>query len=155
VVIRENGKTTYFASDIAYHNDKRKRGHDHLLDILGSDHHGYQARVRAGLEAMGYGGDSLEVELMQFVSLYRAGEKQAMSTRSGEFVTLRQLREERDAGPGGAARRGGDPHRARGQARRHRIRRIGYQPRPDPGGPRRSGVQPGLAVSAEEIGTPA
>ena len=87
-------RTTYFASDIAYHNDKRKRDYDHLLDILGSDHHGYQARVRAGLEAMGYGGDSLEVELMQFVSLYRAGEKQSMSTRSGEFVTLRQLREE-------------------------------------------------------------
>jgi len=94
VVVRDNGKTTYFASDIAYHNDKRNRGYDHLLDILGSDHHGYQVRVRAGLEAMGYGGDSLEVELMQFVSLYRAGEKQAMSTRSGEFVTLRQLREE-------------------------------------------------------------
>ena len=94
VVVRENGKTTYFASDIAYHNDKRIRGYDHLLDILGSDHHGYQARVRAGLEAMGYGGDSLEVELMQFVSLYRAGEKQSMSTRSGEFVALRQLREE-------------------------------------------------------------
>ncbi|MCH7822043.1 MAG: arginine--tRNA ligase [Proteobacteria bacterium] len=94
VVVRENGKTTYFASDIAYHNDKRKRGYDHLLDILGSDHHGYQARIRAGLEAMGHGGDSLEVELIQFVSLYRAGEKQPMSTRSGEFVTLRQLREE-------------------------------------------------------------
>ena len=94
VVVRENGKTTYFASDIAYHNDKRIRGYDHLLDVLGSDHHGYQARVRAGLEAMGYGGDCLEVELMQFVSLYRAGEKQSMSTRSGEFVTLRQLREE-------------------------------------------------------------
>jgi arginyl-tRNA synthetase len=94
VVVRENGNTTYFASDIAYHNDKRKRGYDFLLDILGSDHHGYQARVRAGLEAMGYAGDSLEVRLMQFVSLYRAGEKQSMSTRSGEFVTLRQLREE-------------------------------------------------------------
>ncbi len=94
VVVRENGQTTYFASDIAYHSDKRERGYDHLLDILGSDHHGYQARVRAGLEAMGYGGDSLEVELMQFVTLYRAGEKQSMSTRSGEFVTLRQLREE-------------------------------------------------------------
>lgn len=94
VVVRENGKTTYFASDIAYHNNKRKRGYDHLLDILGSDHHGYLSRVRAGLEAMGYGGDSLEVELMQFVSLYRAGEKLPMSTRSGEFVTLRQLREE-------------------------------------------------------------
>jgi arginyl-tRNA synthetase len=94
VVVRENGQTTYFASDIAYHSDKRKRGYDHLLDILGSDHHGYLTRVRAGLEAMGYGGDSLEVELMQFVTLYRAGEKQSMSTRSGQFVTLRQLREE-------------------------------------------------------------
>ncbi|MDX1402969.1 MAG: arginine--tRNA ligase [Woeseiaceae bacterium] len=94
VVVRENGNSTYFASDIAYHNDKRVRGYDYLLDVLGSDHHGYQARVRAGLEAMGYGGDCLEVRLMQFVSLYRAGEKQSMSTRSGEFVTLRQLREE-------------------------------------------------------------
>lgn len=99
VVVRENGITTYFASDIAYHYDKRQRGFDHLLDILGADHHGYVARVRAGLEAMGFAGDSLEVELVQFVSLYRAGEKLAMSTRSGEFVTLRQLREEvgRDA----------------------------------------------------------
>jgi arginyl-tRNA synthetase len=94
VVVRENGRTTYFASDIAYHYDKRRRGFDHLLDILGADHHGYVARVRAGLEAMGYAGNSLEVELVQFVSLYRAGEKLAMSTRSGEFVTLRQLREE-------------------------------------------------------------
>lgn len=94
VVIRDNGKTTYFASDIAYHNDKRKRGYDYLIDILGSDHHGYEPRVRAGLEAMGYGGDCFEVRLMQFVSLYRAGEKQSMSTRSGDFVTLRQLREE-------------------------------------------------------------
>ncbi len=94
VVVRDNGKKTYFASDIAYHHGKRVRGYDHLLDILGSDHHGYVARVRAGLEAMGYGGDSLEVELVQFVSLYRAGKKQSMSTRSGEFVTLRQLRKE-------------------------------------------------------------
>lgn len=94
VVIRDNGKKTYFASDIAYHYDKHQRGYNHLLDILGSDHHGYIARVRAGLVAMGYPGDSLEVELVQFVSLYRGGEKQAMSTRSGEFVTLRQLREE-------------------------------------------------------------
>jgi arginyl-tRNA synthetase len=94
VVVRENGRTTYFASDIAYHYDKRKRGFDHLLDILGADHHGYVARVRAGLEAMGFAGDSLEVELVQFVTLYRAGEKLAMSTRSGEFVTLRQLRDE-------------------------------------------------------------
>ena len=94
VVVRENGVKTYFASDIAYHFDKRERDFDHLIDILGSDHHGYVARVRAGLTAMGYDGGSLEVELMQFVALYRGGEKLAMSTRSGEFVTLRELREE-------------------------------------------------------------
>lgn len=94
VVVRDNGVKTYFASDIAYHFDKRERGYDHLIDILGSDHHGYVARVRAGLIAMGYEGDSLEVELMQFVALYRGGEKAQMSTRSGEFVTLRELREE-------------------------------------------------------------
>ena len=94
VVIRENGLTTYFASDIAYHFDKRERGFDHLIDILGADHHGYVARVRAGLEAMGYEPEGLEVELVQFVALYRGGEKMQMSTRSGEFDTLRQLRAE-------------------------------------------------------------
>jgi len=94
VVVRENGVKTYFASDIAYHFDKRERGFDHLIDILGADHHGYVARVRAGLEAMGYKGDDLEVELVQFVSLYRGGEKMQMSTRSGEFDTLRKLRAE-------------------------------------------------------------
>jgi arginyl-tRNA synthetase len=94
VVVRENGVKTYFASDIAYHFDKRERGYDYLIDILGSDHHGYAPRVRAGLAAMGYDADSLEVELMQFVALYRGGEKLAMSTRSGEFVTLRELRAE-------------------------------------------------------------
>jgi arginyl-tRNA synthetase len=94
VVVRENGKKTYFASDIAYHYGKRERGYDQLIDVLGSDHHGYVARVRAGLEAMGYAGDSLEVDLVQFVTLYRDGEKMQMSTRSGEFVTLRQLRDE-------------------------------------------------------------
>ena len=94
VVVRDNGQTTYIASDIAYHLGKRKRGHDHLLDILGADHHGYVARVRAGLEAMGEPGDSLEVRLVQFAILYRGGEKVQMSTRSGEFVTLRELRDE-------------------------------------------------------------
>ncbi len=94
VVVRENGAKTYFASDIAYHHEKRERGFDHLIDILGADHHGYVTRVRAGLEAMGYKGDSLEVELMQFVTLYRGGKKMQMSTRSGEFDTLRQLRAE-------------------------------------------------------------
>jgi arginyl-tRNA synthetase len=94
VVVRDNGQTTYIASDIAYHLNKRQRGHDQLLDILGADHHGYVARVRAGLEAMGEPGDSLEVRLVQFAILYRGGEKVQMSTRSGEFVTLRELREE-------------------------------------------------------------
>jgi arginyl-tRNA synthetase len=94
VVVRENGVKTYFASDIAYHLDKRERGFDILLDILGSDHHGYVARVRAGLQAMGEPPGSLEALLVQFVSLYRGGEKAQMSTRAGEFVTLRQLRNE-------------------------------------------------------------
>jgi arginyl-tRNA synthetase len=94
VVVRENGNKTYFASDIAYHFDKRERGFDYLIDILGADHHGYVARVRAGLEAMGYKGNDLEVELVQFVTLYRGGQRMQMSTRSGEFDTLRQLRGE-------------------------------------------------------------
>ncbi len=94
VIVRENGLTTYFASDIAYHFDKRERGFDLLLDVLGADHHGYVARLRAGLEAMGEPGDSLEVKLVQFVTLYRGSEKAQMSTRSGQYVTLRQLRSE-------------------------------------------------------------
>ena len=94
VVVRDNGVKTYFASDIAYHYEKRERGFDILIDILGADHHGYVPRVRAGLEAMGYKGEDLEVELVQFVTLYRGGEKMQMSTRSGEFDTLRQLRAE-------------------------------------------------------------
>ncbi len=94
VVVRENGATTYFASDIAYHFEKRTRGYELLLDILGADHHGYVARVRAGLEAMGEPGESLEVRLVQFAALYRGEKKVQMSTRSGEYVSLRQLREE-------------------------------------------------------------
>jgi arginyl-tRNA synthetase len=94
VVIRANGVKTYFASDIAYHFDKLERGYDHLIDILGADHHGYVTRVRAGIEAMGYAADDLEVELVQFVALYRGGKKMQMSTRSGEFDTLRDLRAE-------------------------------------------------------------
>ncbi len=94
VVVRENGVKTYFASDIAYHFDKRERGFDHLIDILGADHHGYITRVKAGLSAMGYSGDDLEVQLVQFVALYRNGKKAQMSTRSGDFETLRDLRAE-------------------------------------------------------------
>jgi arginyl-tRNA synthetase len=94
VVERENGVRTYFASDIAYHLDKRLRGFDRLIDVLGADHHGYVARVRGGLAAMGEPPESLEVPLLQLVSLFRGGEKVAMGKREGNFVTLRQLRHE-------------------------------------------------------------
>ncbi len=94
VVVRDNGLKTYFASDIAYHLNKLERGFEVLIDIWGSDHHGYVPRVKAAMQAMGTDSESLEVILVQFAILYRGGEKLAMSTRSGQFVTLRELREE-------------------------------------------------------------
>jgi len=94
VVVRENGQKTYFASDIAYHLDKRERGFERLIDVLGSGHHGYIARVRAGLAAMGEPPQSLEVPLIQVVTLYRGEVQIPMSKRAGQFVTLRELRGE-------------------------------------------------------------
>ncbi|WP_019557204.1 arginine--tRNA ligase [Thiomicrorhabdus arctica] len=94
VVVRDNGLKTYFASDIAYHFNKLERGFDLLIDIWGSDHHGYVPRVKAAMTAMGTNPETLEVLLVQFAILYRGGEKLAMSTRSGQFVTLRELRDE-------------------------------------------------------------
>jgi arginyl-tRNA synthetase len=94
VVVRANGEKTYFASDIAYHFDKLQRGHELLIDVWGADHHGYVARVRGALVALGLSGDRFEVCLMQLVSLYRGGEKLAMGKREGNFVTLRELRNE-------------------------------------------------------------
>ncbi len=94
VVVRENGVKTYFASDIAYHLDKRLRGFEILIDVLGADHHGYVARVRGGLTALGEPGDCLEVCLIQLVSLLRGGVRLQMGKREATFVTLRQLREE-------------------------------------------------------------
>jgi len=94
VMVRENGIKTYFASDIALVLNKRERGFEHLLYIWGADHHGYIARLRAGLMALGGPAECFEVRLVQFVSLFRGGEKAQMSTRSGEFVTLRDLRKE-------------------------------------------------------------
>ena len=94
VVVRDNGVKTYFASDIAYHLDKRERGHDQLIDVLGADHHGYVTRVRGGLQAFGHPGECLEAPLIQLVALYRNGEKVSMGKREANFVTLRQLREE-------------------------------------------------------------
>ena len=94
VVVRDNGVKTYFASDIAYHFNKLERGFDILIDIWGSDHHGYVPRVKAAMQAMETDPEQLKVLLVQFAVLYRGGEKLAMSTRSGQFVTLRELREE-------------------------------------------------------------
>jgi len=94
VVQRENGLYTYFASDIAYHLNKFERGFDRVINIWGADHHGYIARVNGALKALGLDSDKLTIALVQFAVLYRNGEKAAMSTRSGEFVTLRELRKE-------------------------------------------------------------
>ena len=94
VVVRENGVTTYFASDIAYHLNKIERGFGRCINVWGADHHGYIARVRAALGAMGKNADVLTVLLVQFAILYRGGERAQMSTRSGQFVTLRELRAE-------------------------------------------------------------
>ena len=99
VVVRDNGQTTYFASDIAYHMDKLERGFDRVIDIWGADHHGYVPRIKGALQALGDDPAKLDVLLVQFAILYRGGERMQMSTRSGEFVTLRELRQEvgRDA----------------------------------------------------------
>jgi arginyl-tRNA synthetase len=99
VVIRENGVGTYFASDIAYHLNKFARGFTRVINVWGADHHGYIARVKGALTAAGEDADRLEVQLVQFANLFKGGEKMQMSTRSGEFVTLRELREDvgRDA----------------------------------------------------------
>jgi len=94
VVVRESGAPTYFAPDIAYHLDKFDRGYDLMIDVLGADHHGYIPRVKAAVQACGFDSNRLHVEFVQFAVLYRSGQKVSMSTRSGEFVTLRQLRRE-------------------------------------------------------------
>lgn len=94
VLVRENGQITYFASDVAYHLNKLSRNFDQLINIWGADHHGYVPRVKAALQALGANPDKLTVLLVQFATLYRGKEKIQMSTRSGEFVTLRELREE-------------------------------------------------------------
>ena len=94
VVIRDNGQSTYFASDIAYHMNKLDRGFDQIVNIWGADHHGYIPRVKAAMQALGADNSKLKVLLVQFAVLYRGDEKVQMSTRSGEFVTLRQLRNE-------------------------------------------------------------
>lgn len=94
VVRRANGQSTYFASDIAYHKNKFDRGFDKVINVWGADHHGYVPRVKAALTALGIDADRLDVVLVQFVALWRGSEKVQMSSRSGKFVTLRELRHE-------------------------------------------------------------
>jgi len=94
VVQRENGQYTYFASDIAYHLNKFERGFQLAINVWGADHHGYIPRVKAALQALGIDAELLTVALVQFAVLYRSGKKVSMSTRAGEFVTLRELRQE-------------------------------------------------------------
>jgi arginyl-tRNA synthetase len=94
VLVRANGQTTYFASDVGYHLNKYERAFDEIIDVFGSDHHGYAPRIKGFLKAMGCDTNKLKILLVQFAILYRGKQKVQMSTRSGEFVTLRKLREE-------------------------------------------------------------
>ncbi len=94
VAVRGNGQTTYFASDIAYHRNKLERGYDHLINIWGADHHGYIERVKAAVESLGYTADKLTILTHQLVNLLRDGKPVAMSKRSGEFVTLKEVMDE-------------------------------------------------------------
>ncbi|PIE70129.1 MAG: arginine--tRNA ligase [Deltaproteobacteria bacterium] len=94
VVVRSNGMTTYFASDIAYHQDKYDRGFERVIDVWGADHHGYIPRMKAAIQATGQDADAFDVILVQLVNLLRGGEPVAMSTRSGEFVTLKEVLDE-------------------------------------------------------------
>ena len=91
VLIRSSGEPTYFAADVAYHEEKLERGYDRLINVLGSDHHGYVARVKAGIAALGADADSFEAPLLQFVHIVEGGRRAGMSKRRGEFVTLDEL----------------------------------------------------------------
>lgn len=91
VVVKKDGQTTYFASDIAYHQDKYERGFERVIDVWGADHHGYIPRMRAAIEASGHKPEQFDVILVQLVNLLRGGQPVAMSTRAGEFETLRDV----------------------------------------------------------------
>ena len=94
VLIKQDGSYTYLTPDIAYHQDKLERGFEKLINIWGADHHGYIPRMKAAIEALGYNADTLEVEIIQLVHLYKDGEKMKMSKRTGKAVTMRDLVEE-------------------------------------------------------------
>ena len=112
VVVRENGVTTYFASDLGYLLSKFERGYGRAIYILGADHHGYIARLKAAAQGLGLNPDNIEIPLVQFAILFRGGERVQMSTRAGSFVTLRELRQEvgTDAARYFYVMRGNDQH---------------------------------------------
>ena len=91
---QNNGLTTYFASDIAYHKEKFERGFHRVIDVWGADHHGYIKRIDAAVQASGYKSEQFEVILVQLVNLLRGGKPVQMSTRAGEFVTLKDIVDE-------------------------------------------------------------
>tara|TARA_A100001011_G_scaffold254771_1_gene263029 strand:+ start:1453 stop:3183 length:1731 start_codon:yes stop_codon:yes gene_type:complete len=97
VIIREDGRGTYLSADLAYHRNKLDRGFDTIINVWGSDHHGYIKRIEATIEAMGYSKKQMQVQLVQFANLFENGSKVKMSTRSGNFYTLKQLID--DIGP--------------------------------------------------------
>jgi arginyl-tRNA synthetase len=97
VIIREDGRGTYLSADLAYHKNKLARGFDTIINVWGSDHHGYIKRIEATIEAMGYSKKQMQVQLVQFANLFEDGAKVKMSTRSGNFYTLKQLID--DIGP--------------------------------------------------------
>ncbi|MDA2917487.1 arginine--tRNA ligase, partial [Nitrospinae bacterium AH_259_B05_G02_I21] len=99
VVVRETGRPTYLAGDIAYHQEKYERGFEIAIDVWGADHHGHVPRIKAAMKALGHDPEAFHVVLVQFVTLLRGGEPVSMSTRAGEFVTLREVMDEvgRDA----------------------------------------------------------
>ena len=94
VLVRDDGRATYFASDVAYHKNKVDRGYDDLINVWGADHHGYIKRIEASIEALGSNKEKLIVKLVQFANLFKKGKKVKMSTRTGEFFTLKDLIEE-------------------------------------------------------------
>jgi arginyl-tRNA synthetase len=94
VLVRDNGRATYFASDVAYHKNKIDRGFDKLINVWGADHHGYIKRIEASIENLGSNKNKLAVKLVQFANLFKDGKKVKMSTRSGEFFTLKNLIED-------------------------------------------------------------
>jgi arginyl-tRNA synthetase len=91
VLVRADGEPTYLAADVAYHGDKLERGYEHLIDVLGADHHGYAPRVRAAIAALGFDADVLEALIMRLVHIVESGERSQMSKRSGDFISLDDL----------------------------------------------------------------